>query len=114
MNFAELAAQVALHLGKDDAVKTAIVARSPDIFYSFDAAELGSMSAHETAVEVLKKRGVRLNSGEDGVRALELFNQGMDLGRAGARFGGVGGWAADATALPADNAIEKFFRELAE
>ncbi len=110
-NFAELAASVARVLGRDDAKKTAIVAANPEIFYAFDAAELGAMSAHEVAAETLKKRGVRLNTGEDGVRALELFNQGMDYGRARARHGGASGsWGADAREGGVASAIEKYIR----
>ena len=74
MNFAELAASVAKQLSRDDAKKSAIIARNPDIFYSMDANQLDAMSAHEAAAETLKKRGVRLNPGEDGARMLEIFD----------------------------------------
>jgi hypothetical protein len=110
-NFAELAASVAKHLSRDDAKKSAVIAANPDHFYALDARELDEMSASEAATRTLKERGVRLNTGEDGLRALELFNAGMDWGRGSARFNGATGrWAADAS----DNAIAKFFRELEE
>jgi hypothetical protein len=113
--FAELASQVTKSLRRDDAHKKAIIAANRDIFYAFDATALGEMSAHEVAAETLKKRGVRLNPGEDGVRALEFFNQGLDWGRGAARFGGtVGTFAADARDLPPGSVLDKFFRELEE
>jgi hypothetical protein len=114
-NFADLAAQVGRALGADDAKKSAIIAANPEIFYAFDATELGGMSAHEVAAETLKKRGVRLNSGEDGVRSLELFNQGMDWGRAGARFGGTGGtYAADSRTESVPSFLEAYLNSGAE
>jgi hypothetical protein len=110
-NFAELAASVARVLGRDDAKKTAIVAANPEIFYAFDAAELGAMSAHEVAAETLKKRGVRLEPNENGVRMLEVHNMGVDYGRARARHGGASGsWGADASEGGGASVIEKYIR----
>jgi hypothetical protein len=113
-NFADLAASVAKHLSRDDARKAAIIAACPQHFYGMDAGELDQMSASEAAARTLKERGVRLNTGEDAERMLEVHNMGVDYGRAAARFAGQpGGWAADASDdLPADSALAKFFKEL--
>jgi hypothetical protein len=114
-NFSEIAASVAKHLSRDDARKSAIIAANPQVFYALDAGELDQMSASEAAARTLKERGVRLNTGEDGLRALELFNAGMDWGRGAARFGGQpGSWSADAADLPSDNALAKFFHDLGQ
>jgi hypothetical protein len=101
--YAELARQVAKNLAVDNGRKAKIVNSNADIFCAFDAGELAGMSGHEAAAEVLKKRGLRLNSGEDAVRALEIFDAGMSWGRADRRFAGTPGtFAADSGAdMPA-------------
>ena len=95
-NFAELAASVAKHLSRDDAKKAAIIAANPQHFYAMDAAQLDQMSAGEVAAETLKKRGVRLEPGEDAERMLVVHSMGVDYGRARARNGGANGsWGMD-------------------
>lgn len=111
-NFSELAASVAKHLSRDDARKGAIIAANPEQFYAMDAAKLDEMSAHETAVEVLKKRGVRVEPGEDGVRMLEVHNMGVDYGRARARAGGANGsWGMDAAPDDSNSFINRYLRD---
>lgn len=107
--FGEIARQVARSLRREDAKKAAVINSNADIFSAFDAGALAAMSAHEAAAEVLKRAGVRLNTGEDGTRALELFNFGMNWGRAGARYAGVGGtFAADDASAAAPHLLNKY------
>jgi hypothetical protein len=55
---ADLAQQVALAIGRDDARKRVIYARSPGVFAAMDGNELGEASSVELAMRELKALGI--------------------------------------------------------
>jgi hypothetical protein len=102
---ASLARQVARALGRDGAVKQRIFARSPGVFSSMDAMELGQASSRELAERELRELGIEVGEG-DPVQLLDAHH----AGRAYAR--GQRGSAQDAHATSGAQAIiDTFLKE---
>jgi hypothetical protein len=94
--------EVARVVRRESARKQRTVAGLAYFGFAMDAGQMAEMSSADVARHALKSLGLKI--GSDPVEALDFYLAGLQQrGRP---------WAADATALPADNAIEKFFREL--
>jgi hypothetical protein len=79
-NFESLAQTVARALGRDNGRKQKIFERSPGVFSSMDAEELGRMSSTEMAARELKALGV--DPGEnDPVAILDAHHAGRQFAR---------------------------------
>jgi hypothetical protein len=116
---ADLAQQVALAIGRDEARKRVIYARSPGVFAAMDGNELGEASSVELAMRELKALGI--DSGDnDPLAILDAHHAGRQFARdyqipggrltGGNRIAGnngnklIGGSASDS----ADNFVDKY------
>jgi hypothetical protein len=96
-NLADLANEVARHLAHDHGRKQIILARSPHIFGSMDAAELGAASARELAARELKELGIEVGDA-DPVQLLDAHHAGRQFARGVTPMSGgpiLGGKPAD-------------------
>ena len=83
--FAELAKQVSKGLGRDNARKQRILARSPGAFAGMDSAEYASMSSRELAARELKELGISVGQDDDPEKMLDMHHAGRQWARDRAR-----------------------------
>jgi hypothetical protein len=98
-NLPDLAGEVARQLGRDQGHKQRIVQRSPHIFASMDASELGQASSRELAARELKELGIEVGDG-DPVQLLDMHHAGRQFAR-GNNGNKLMGSASDAADTPA-------------
>lgn len=93
-SYADLARQVAKHLGRDNAIKQRILQSAPHL-YALDAEQLEQMSSGELARHELKGYGIKVSDASDPVEVRDafhggrMFERGRVLGGADARTGGM-------------------------
>lgn len=99
---ADLAQQVALSIGRDEARKRVIYARSPDVFSSMDGNEFGEASSVELALRELKALGIEPGD-NDPLAILDAHHAGRKYARdRGTVLGGCSvGSASDSADTPA-------------
>lgn len=80
MSYEELARRVTRQLSRDNARKARILQRSPNVFYSMDAAEIEAASGRELAARELKELGI--DTGEnDPIALLDAHHSGRKWAR---------------------------------
>jgi hypothetical protein len=105
-DLAALVRDIARDVGRDQGIKRRIFARSPGVFSSMDAAELGAASSRELAARELKELGIEVGDG-DPVQLLDVHHAGRDYARNGGRS--IAGSASDAApSSAAQRIIDKY------
>jgi hypothetical protein len=118
-NLSDLASEVAKQLGRDNAIKQRIFARSPGVFSAMDAEEFGRASSVELAARELKELGIEPGD-NDPLAILDAHHAGRQFARdylipgntltGGNRIAGnngnklIGGSASDS----ADSFVDKY------
>jgi hypothetical protein len=84
----DIARVVGEQLGRDNASRQRILARSPFVFCSMDAAEVATTSSRELALRELKELGIDC-ADNDPVALLDVHHQGRQYARDGGKRAGM-------------------------
>ena len=106
---ADLARQVTQALGRDNARKQRIAARSPHIFAAMDAEEFGRASSVELAARELRELGIDIGDDDDPEKMLDMHHAGRQWARA--RDRGVHGVAVKSSVMEGLDASDDSFMD---